>query len=134
MGKWVVPLWMLALLLGILAVYDYRASRRDPDPFRARLRRWRARGAVLSAAIALVAYLPRLLAEALMVSGWRTYTSLDVLGLELAVLAWGMSIGGGIVLLSWIALATYRRYPGLLPTTGERAPESSRSVNSPGHG
>jgi hypothetical protein len=107
-----MPFWTLAIPFAVLAAYDYRAAVRDADPFRVRLRRWRARGAVLSAVSALLAYVPGLVIGFTAAHGWRQYGSMDELSLVLLVMGLPLSIGMGVVLVAWMGLVTYRRYGG----------------------
>lgn len=105
-----MPFWTLAIPFALLAAHDYSGAGRDADPFRARLRRWRARGAVLSTVSALTVYVPGLVIRFTSSHGWREYRSWDELWLVLLIMGVPLSIGMGIVVVSWMGLATYRRY------------------------
>jgi hypothetical protein len=104
--------WTLAIPFTLLAAYDYWYAARDADPFRAGLRRWRARGAVLSAVSALTVYVPGLVIWFTTSHGWRHYGGFDELWLVLLVMGVPLSLGIGVVLVAWMGLATYRRYGG----------------------
>jgi hypothetical protein len=105
-----MPFWTLAIPFAVLAVYDYSCAAREADPFRVRLRRWRARGAVLSAVSALLAYVPGLVIRFTTAHAWRQYGGMDELWLVLLVMGAPLSLGMGVVLVAWMGLATYRRY------------------------
>ena len=107
-----MPPWAFAIPFLLLAAHDYRVARRDVDSFRARLVWWRARGAALSAIGALAVYLPGLVLSVSDTRGGRAHGAWDNVGLQLTVVALPLSIGLCIILVSWMGLATYRRYAG----------------------
>jgi len=122
-----MPFWSLALPFGLLAALDYRAATADSDRFRARLRRWRARGAVLCAASGLLVYLPGLAAAFMIPLGWRDFGPSDAGLLQYGVLTASLGIGLSIMLVAWMGLRAYRRYPGLVPTTPPHRGESGEA-------